>query len=217
MTDTTIFEKAYTYDFPALKDYILSGGEINITDKDGSSLFAEFILGYVRFGDCPEGEEKELVDTHENDDEFLQSYVYKYQKTPLHKRKSGIKQQLDFLFKHGADPNLYRPTSINSNTPLIYAVCDFDYFLSKYLLEHGADPGLPLFNDEYDIKDGKDYWLMDELDIAIMNGVRGELASHLLALAQLLWEYGLRDWNGYCITVDKEKGVMDGHSPRVKY
>ena len=48
---------------------------------------------------------------------------------------------------------------------------------------------------------------MDELDISIMNGDKGEAAAVTLRVAQLLWEYGLREWSGYCIDVDQKIGV----------
>ena len=58
---------------------------------------------------------------------------------------------------------------------------------------------------------------MDELDISIMNGDKGEAAAVTLRVAQLLWEYGLREWSGYCIDVDQNIGVTGGHPMRVLF
>ena len=90
-----------------------------------------------------------------------------------------------------------------TETALMQSVCWQDYYLTKYLLEHGANPGVWLF-PERDYKQwDQEYWLMDELDIAIMNGAKGEAAINILRVAQLLWEYGLRNWRGSCIDLEK--------------
>ena len=44
---------------------------------------------------------------------------------------------------------------------------------------------------------------MDELDISIMNGDKGDAAVVTLRVAKLLREYGLQDWSGYCIDFDQ--------------
>ena len=114
-------------------------------------------------------------------------------------------------------PNLCVIVDGETETALMHAVCRHDYYLCKYLLEHGADPGVRLFTKpDYETRD-REYWLMDELDISIMNGDKGEAAAVTLRVAQLLWEYGLREWSGYCIDVDQKIGVTGGHPMRVLF
>lgn len=69
----------------------------------------------------------------------------------------------------------------------------------------------------YGDTEGYAYWLMDELDISIMNGDKGAAAAVTLRVAQLLWEYGLRDWSGYCIEIHKDTGVTGAHPLRVLF
>ena len=214
----SIFKAAYNLDFEAIREYLENGGEINICNENGSSLLACYILRYLDEADPPSEAEQQLLDAHpENEYEFWDFYVYERQKTPLEKRSSGIFNQLELLFSYGADPNLCKIVDEATETALMHAVCMRDYYLTEYLLKKGADPGVRLFTPhEWDEAD-KEYWLMDELDIDIMNGDRGELAELDLSIAQLLWEHGLKDWGGYCIDIDKEKGVIGGHPLRVKY
>lgn len=81
-----------------------------------------------------------------------------------------------------------------------------DFFFS-----HGADPGVWLFEESklYSCRGKtKEYWLMDEMDISILNGDKGVKAELVLDIALLLWRYGLTDWSGYYIDIDTEKGII---------
>lgn len=212
-----IFDAAMDYDFEAVRIYAESGNNLNICNHRGHSLFACFVVGYYHHLES-EPEEQAIYDLHdEYDYDFWDSYVFKFQLTPLEDRSDGILEKLTFFLNHGADPNLCVLVDGMTETPLMQAVCNHDYYLTKYLLEHGADPGVWLSSkQDYDKRD-REYWLMDELDISIMNGNKGKAAGVVLAIAQLLWEYGLRDWSGYCIDIDKDTGVTGGHPLRVLF
>jgi len=217
----TLFEHAYNYHFDELQKYVIDGGDINICDTDGCSLLYQFIVEYLNYGDVPSEFERQLCDSHDDSDcDFWDSYVFEWQLTPLENRKSNIYHQLEFLFAYGADPNLCIWKNDMRETPLMMAVCNQDFYLTKYLLEHGADPGLWLFqpDDCDDLRLGKEYWLMDEMDIAIINGSKGKQADIILSIAHLLWKHGLNgDWSGYCINIDPEKGVIGSHPMRMLY
>lgn len=144
-----IFERAKEYDFEAIKDYIEQGGEINICNEAGVSLFASFVEGYLmEANECEEVAKKETFPMHdEYDYDFWDSYVYDFQITPLDKRRHNIKAELEYLLEQGADPNLCRLVKGMTETALYYAVCIYqDYYLTKFLLEKGADPCVWLFD-----------------------------------------------------------------------
>lgn len=215
--EQSIFEAATSNDFDAIRAYVEKGNNLNICNDRGLSLLTCFIDGYYAYEET-DPEELALYDLHDEFDyDFWDSYVFKIQRTPLEARSSGILEKLDYLFAWGVDPNLCVLVDGMTETALMHAVCRHDYYLTKYLLEHGADPGVWLFAKEhYETRD-REYWLMDELDISIMNGDKGDAAAVILRVAQLLWEYGLRDWSGYCIDIDKNTGVTGGHSMRVLF
>lgn len=217
LKELTIFEAAANYDFSAIRAYVEGGNSLNICNDKGHSLLACFIDGYYDHED-ENPEELALYDIHdESDYDFWDSYVFKIQRTPLEARLSGILEKLDYLFAWGVDPNLCVLVDGMTETALMHAVCRHDYYLTKYLLEHGADPGVWLFTKEYYETRDREYWLMDELDISIMNGDKGDAAAVTLRVAQLLWEYSLRDWSGYCIDIDKDIGVTGAHPMRVLF
>ena len=215
--EKTIFEAAWQFDFDAVRTYVENGKDLNVCDHRGYSLLTCFIMGYYSLG-CLTPEEEKLLELHDECDyDFWDAYVYQYQKQPLEERPDDFLKKLEFLFAHGADPNLCVMEEYGTETALMQSVCWKDYYLTKYLLEHGANPGVWLFPKRDDQQSDREYWLMDELDIAIMNGAKGEAAINILRVAQLLWEYGLRDWGGYCIELDKAGGVTGGHPAGVLY
>lgn len=212
---------AIAHNFEQIKQYVLSGGDINILNEEGHSLLTCFVRSIL-----PEytAEEDEECDKHPEDDhDFWYSFVPQFLLTPLALRedplheKMSLQEELDFFFAHGADPNLCHMVNGMAETPLMWAVVNQDYYLTKYLLEHGSDPAIRLFEDYTAPFDSKEYWLMDHLDIQIMDGDKGARAQADLAIAQLLWEHGLNDWGGYCIDIDPDKGVVGGHTMKLQF
>ncbi len=214
MGEHAIFKAAINYNYEAIRAFVAGGGDLNICNDRGHSLLACFVEGYYYYED-EDPEELALWDLHdEGDYDFWDEYVHKYQRTPLEDRPSNILEKLEYLFAHGVDPNLCIMVNGSTETALMHSVCRHDYYMTKYLLEHGADPGVRLFpKPDYETRD-REYWLMDELDVSIMNGDKGDRANLTLNVAHLLWEYGLRDWGGYCIDIDKNVGVIGGHHLR---
>lgn len=215
--EQAVFLAAANYEFEKIRVFAEAGNDLNICNHKGYSLLACFINGYYVHEES-DSEESALYDLHDEcDDSFWDTYVFKIQRTPLEARSSGILEKLDFLFSHGVDPNLCIMVDGATETALMYAVCEHDYYMAKYLLEHGADPGVWLFTRPDHEKRDREYWLMDELDISIMNGYKADAADVILRIAQLLWQHGLRGWSGYCINIDKDIGVTGGHSLRGSY
>lgn len=217
MKEHTIFEAAEDQDLAAIRAYAEAGKDLNICNGKGHSLLTCFVDGYYAHQDT-DPEELALYELHDEFDyDFWDAYVFKFQRTPLEERSGGLKETLDCLFAWGADPDLCVLVDGMTETALMHAVCHRDPYLTKYLLEHGADPGVWLFEkDPHEVQD-REYWLMDELDISIMNGDKGAAAAVTLRVAQLLWEYGLRDWSGYCIEIHKDTGVTGAHPLRVLF
>lgn len=215
-----IFEKARDYNFEAIKNYIEQGGNINICNEDGISLFACFIEGYLmEVHACEEESKKELFESHDECDyDFWDSYIYDYQITTLENRNHSILNELNYLLSCGADLNLCKLINGMTETPLYYALIFEDYYLLEYLLEHGADPGVWISDEGENLyKWDKEYFLIEHLDILILNGRKGSSEQNILNMAQLLWQHGLNGWQGgYCIGVD-ENGVKGYHPLKVKY
>lgn len=219
MTVQDAFIAAYKLDVEQLYRYIREGNEINIVNDDGISLLCAVVKSYLAFSEedyTPE--EKQAIDelSESDEDEFWDSFLHEERKKPLSKRNTDIQNILDFLFEHGADPNAARMVNGFVTTPLMAAVCCLDYELTSYLLQHHADPGVKLCCDST-IKNGKDYWLMDEMDIRIMNGANGENAVAAARIAGLLHRHGLTEWKGYCIRICEETEEVVFHPLWVKF
>lgn len=197
----TIFEESKNYNFDEVKKYILDGGDINVCNEEGHSILTCFINGYYRFGEFLTPEEERLLKEHEDDDEYTSAFLPAVLKTPLNERKNDIFNQIEYLFNHRADPNLCIMVDGWTETALMNAVSHLDFYLVKYLLEHGADPGVWLFDDHKFIdKEDKEYWLIEEMDYAIFSGdARGECEKLVRDIAGLLKEYGLQNWSGFAI------------------
>ena len=68
-------------------------------------------------------------------------------------------------------------------TPLAIAVCDEDYYLTKYLLQHGADPKVLLFDEP--VKRQYETFLVDYM-FFVLEDARGERAHNAETIVQLL-------------------------------
>ena len=216
----SIFELARAYDFDGVKRYVEQGSEINICNKEGNSLFAEFIAGYTEFGDMMETEADIQKTDHTDDYLNPENYLSKKQKTSLKERNSDIIGQINWFLDHGADIDLCTLTDYDSMvcTPLAVAVMDEDYFLTEFLLEKGADPKVRLFMEEEWEKEFRSYhyedFLIEHMDV-IMIDAKGERWQNAFNIACLLARFGLVDFQGCCITIDKEKKTIIGHGMRL--
>ena len=192
-----IFEAARQYNFGKLQEYIRQGGNVNVCDENGYSLLNCFVRGYV--------EAEGLFDDHE----------CMVRGTPLEKRTRPIERELNFLFTCGADPNLCRMVNGETETALRAAVCAGDYYLTEYLLRQGANPEVRLFEETSEYS--AEYWLLEEMDTWIMDDANEREAEMAAGIAQLLWEYGLKTWSGFCIDMSPDCGVVDIHSINTRY
>ena len=215
--EKSIFQLASEYNFDAVFDYHNNGNSINICDEDGNSLFATFLSGYACYGDIVEDEE-ELLKTHDECDyEFWDSFLSEKKKTPLDGRNGGeIVKQLEWFLSNGVDINLCDLSKSGMvDTPLSVAVCDEDYYLTKFLLEHGANPKVWLFSERHPWENYEE-WLIEHMDVKMMDS-KGEQFENELHIAAILAHYGLDDFNGICISIDKKNRTINGHSPQWKY
>lgn len=138
-------------------------------------------------------------------------------KTPLDGRNGGeIVKQLEWFLSNGVDINLCDLSKLGMvDTPLSVAVCDEDYYLTKFLLEHGANPKVWLFSERHPWENYED-WLIEHMDVKMMDS-KGEQFENELHIAAILAHYGLDDFNGICISIDKKNRTINGHSPQWKY
>jgi len=150
------------------------------------------------YWDIPDDELPEY-DWPENDEVLLE----------VEKRPSGICLAINELLDTGHDMN----GSIGGWNALMLAVGYADNYMTRYLLDHGADPhiwpdagGLPEWIEQ-------NYYL-ESLDIAYMNcrfesgSVESGFIDAVVHTAELLAEQGgLRDFGGICLKVDHQGGV----------
>ena len=183
MSNQDLFNHAFEYDFQAIVEYVNRGGNLNIMNDDGESLFCAFLEGYTNKGDTSPEEQREL-ESHSDDYDFWERHLAARLTIPLEMRKSGILSQLDFFFEHGVDVNLCKlPKDGSVMTPLAIAVCDEDYYLTKYLLQHGADPKVLLFDEP--VKRQYETFLVDHM-FFVLEDARGERAHNAETIVQLL-------------------------------
>ena len=187
MLNQDLFNHAFEYDFQAIVEYVNHGGNLNIMNDDGESLLCVFLEGYTNKGDTSPEEQREL-ESHSDDYDFWERHLDARLTIPLEKRNSGIFSQLSFFFEHDVDVNLCKlPKDGSVMTPLAIAVCDEDYYLTKYLLQHGADPRVRLF-DEWSLS--KNEMFLPEHISFILEDARGERARNAEAIDKLLSDYG---------------------------
>lgn len=224
-TKEEVFRQAAAYDFDAVKEYLEQGGNPNIYDGSGSSLLTAILAAYYKHVFYSDPEEVTFLKAHDDDDEYHR-HVNKYCKMPLEERPHAIKEQVEYMISKGISVNAVgwkeaeedQKYNVGVDTPLYHSVMNIDYCMTKYLLEHGADPAQKLSNEEnYKDIDYED-WLLEHMDIQILNGDSGEARDLELEITALLMHYGLDQWEGgVCIDVDKVNRTIRGHDPILNY
>ena len=221
LSENKVLDAAANYDFAAVQAYLEQGGRTDIYDGYGSSLLTSLLKGYYRcaFYIGPDGKQID-IEADENKNAIYDSWA------PLEQRPHPIKKQIDYLISKGiginnigweeAKQHQHSDSDYEVDTPLYYTVVNRDYCMTKYLLDLGADPDIKFsFEDE---RFDSDYWLLEDLDIAILNGDREEAMENDLRIAALLMRYGNGQWpGGHCIDVDQESRTIRGHSPYLKF
>lgn len=214
--EKSVFDFAAEYNFDAIKEYVGAGNPINVCDGDGNSLLTAFLAGYVEHGDITEDQEELRKEDPEGDYGLWISFLSTKHKTPLAQRSSKIVEQLEWFLNQGASLDLCDLSKCGMvDTPLVVAVHDEDYYLTEYLLEHGADPKVWLFDDR-DPGEQYETYLIDHMDISLLDS-KGERFGNLCKIAALLVGHGFEDYGGHCIEVDKESRMLTCHNLRPRY
>lgn len=225
LTGAEVLKKARKYDFPAVKEYLEHGGDTEVYNEAGMSILTAFLEGYYTqvFDNDPD----EIRFYSKNTDaEEYHSHVFKYCRMPLEDRPHPIKDQVEWLMKKGIGINAVGWKEAQENfdfapyveTPLMQAVTNRDYCMTKYLLENGADPTQKLFTDGNYDRDGFESWLIEDMDINIVNGDIGDSMMLDLEIASILMHYGLDQWEGgLCIEVDHENRRIRGHGLNMQH
>ena len=226
LTSEEVLKKASLYDFEAVKDYLEAGGNKEVYDGTGRSLLTNLLEGYYLLVYREDPVEAQIVTGHEDDDDFWDCHVHRLSRVPLDERPHKIKEQIEYLLSKGIGINAvgweeakaYQGEWPCVETPLFQAVVYHDYCMTEYLLKHGADPGQKLYSDGSYDRDGYEDWLLDEMDICILNGDRGDAGDNDVEIAALLMHYGLDQWGGgVCIHVDRKTRTITGHEPKYKF
>ncbi len=124
-------------------------------------------------------------------------------------RPSGIEAAIQALFASRNDVN----DSDGDFNALMLAVGYADYYMTKYLLDHGADPHIWPYAGDLPEWIEQNYYL-ESLDIAYMDcqhesgSVESGFIDAVVHTAELLAEQGgLRDFGGVCLKVDHQGSV----------
>ena len=207
-----VFKEANNYDFDAVRDYLESGGEKDVYDVCGNSLLSALLSGYYTRVFDNDPEEIRFYAEHDNDDAFF-THVFRYCRMPLEDRPHPIGKQIEYLLEKGISLNAVSWEEAEKKqkfapcveTPLMHAVEHRDLCMAEFLLKNGADPAQKLFSDgKYD-RIGYEDWLVEHMDVLIMNGDKGDSRMLDLEITSLLMHYGPEQWEGgMCIEVDRE-------------
>lgn len=147
----------------------------------------------------------------------VESEVY----MPLAERPSGILEALEMLMPMESNIN-----DENDWTALMMSVCNLDYYMSEYLINHGANPCYWVDREEH-IKEHEilgipmsNYYLED-IDIRLMdvhNLSEEKISRCILNLVKTILEFeGVESFFGLCLSADKENREISISSLRCKY
>ena len=156
------------------------------------------------------------IDEHDNEDEPDDQPFPDELYQPLEQRDSGIFEALSILLKQGHDVN-DEADGINS---LMLSVANADVHMTKYLIEHGANPNnCPDMDNESLYPKSENYYLED-IDLKYTDACFGNderYKESLLQTAQVLVEGGgLKSFGGLCLLVDSS-GNVSLELPKKKY
>ena len=221
-----VLKKAGKYDFEAVKEYLEQGGDAEVFDRGGNSLLSALLRGYYTeiFENDPD--EIRFYAEHEEYSDEWRNHVFRYCRMPLEERPHPIRDQVEWLIGKGIGVNAvgwkearqFQKFAPSVESPLMHAVEHRDYCMIKFLLENGADPCQRLFTDGFYDDLGYEPWLVEHMDVMIMDEDAGDSMMLDLEIASLLMHYGLDQWEGgLCIDVDKENRSICGHGLRLQH
>ena len=171
------------------------------------TYYQDCIMQIGLYRDVPDDEVSEY-DWPENDEVLLE----------VEKRPSGICRAIHELLDTGHDIN----GSDGGWNALMLSVGYADYYMTKYLIDHGADSHT--WPDKGDLPEPleQNYYL-ESLDIAYTNcyfesgSIDSGFIDAVKKTAELLASYGgLRNFCGICLKVD-DQGTVSFSGPRVKF
>ena len=201
--------------FTEIKAMTEKGESINQLTKDGCSLFTAFLEGcygsLFKYGDS---RKKILPGEYDG-----RGSLSKYQMEPLEKRNGNIIAILEWFIEHNVDLNLVDPENDNCKTPLSLTLNYEDYYMMKYLLEHGADPKVwytPVSerHGEFEME------LIHSLD-CYMSEASGNVYRNEKRLVWLLMDYGMPVAGCFRYIHEAEEeyqrwhSIVDGKDPKV--
>ena len=148
-------------------------------------------------------------------DDVPEEAVAEELKLPLEQRESGILRKVAELCK---DISQLNPPG--EDQPLMRSVGNLDYYMTEYLLEHGANPHFDI--QEGDIPFGCGNYYIDEMDlIAMEEGFATDcdqtVFDRILKIAQLFAKHGVTNVRTYCITIDSETKTVQVAQAKTKF
>lgn len=223
----SIFDYADEYNFEKIRECEENGEDINQVNKNGESVFTIFMNSYYSSKDFLTEKEYEAYYGEEEDKSITEDwgYILKSSIIPLENRRGNIKDKLDWFIQHGADIN-YRTLVTSAygwkdygETALVYAVANLDYSMTKYLLEHGANPKQWVCYDK-EIEGRKEYdtFLFDHLDIEMFDSLcYSNKANLILNISGLFAKYIEDDYSGLTLTIDHKERIVSASEPKWRY
>ncbi len=208
--------------FETIKREVNNGGDINKTDSGGRTRLTQLLDKYYHETWSDENVpicKRYCMEKGVEPIAFDEQYVEDYQRKSLNER--GLLDILEWFFDHGADPNgdvlIWDDYGCETDSSLMLAVVNLDYYLARYLLKHGADPNKRICydNTDYYPVDSPDPFLIEDIDIQLWDAL-GEKRELCGRMARLLIDHGQKHHGLMCMTID-ENGVIIAHGPRLRY
>ena len=151
----TPFEVAFNNDLGTLKEMVKNGQNINAHDDYfRNSILSAWLDGYYH---------KKDQDFEETIYRTLNSYSYgdfppDIICIPLEHRKDGLLEAIEWMLENGLNLNDgYSNDHVIEETPLSVAIENMDYYLTEYLLKHGAGPYEWVWTDLEDREEKDDH------------------------------------------------------------
>ena len=194
--------------FRDIQSFVADGNDINVFFENESVLYGFLDYYYQLIVYSPIiGDENEYKDDGGISSELL---------LPLSKRAYNIKEKMNWMLEHGADPN-----AGGEWLPLMPPVAYLDFAMTEFLLNHGANAHY-VGSDDGDIPFGCGNYYIDDLDITALNysldgNATKAIFDQILKIATLFANRGVTDVGGHCLSIDGKTRSINLTQAKVKY
>ncbi len=187
-----LFIAAAKNDLDGLKRVIAEGADINSRDgKYHESVLAVWLSGYYSRKDADIEEALYMYATTNGSFEY-NNFPPDHLCVPLDHRNDGLLEAVDWMMDNGLNLNDgYSETHEIEDTPLHIAVYNMDYYMTKYLLDRGADPYEWIWSDPDEREEDEKEDAIGHLIACGLSDSSGPVTCAIwLKFARLLMEHG---------------------------